>query len=115
MTSKELFIQEIEEFNIVFSEKAQEFFNSLKAEPIKPEITEKGIEILKFVKDNCEDYKNIFSAKSVGEGLGKSSKVVSGAMRKLTTDGFLAKIEGSANPVTYKITEKGMNYNFDNL
>jgi predicted transcriptional regulator len=36
-----------------------------------------------------------------------NSRTVSGAMRKLVTDGFVEKI--GENPVIYSITEKGKN------
>ena len=44
-------------------------------------------------------------AKDIGEGLFISSRAVSGAIRKLVTDGFVEKV--GENPVLYSITEKG--------
>ena len=51
--------------------------------------------------------KNSFSAKLIGEGLFLSSRIVSGSIRKLVTDGYVNKI--NADPVLYEITEKGIN------
>ena len=119
MTSRELFIQEIETFinksDIILSEAAMLYFESLKNVPSKEPklITENGVKILKYAQENKDTYNNIFTARSMGDGIGIGSKVVSGAMRKLVTDGFFEKV--GANPVSYSITEKGMNFSeFDN-
>lgn len=119
MTSRELFIQEIETFinksDITLSEAAMLYFESLKNVPSKEPklITENGVKILKYAQENKDTYNNIFTARSMGDGIGIGSKVVSGAMRKLVTDGFFEKV--GANPVSYSITEKGMNFSdFDN-
>jgi predicted transcriptional regulator len=47
----------------------------------------------------------LFSSKIIGEGLFLSSRIISGAARKLINDGYLYK-EGK-NPVSYGITEAG--------
>ena len=44
-------------------------------------------------------------AKDIGEGLFISSRAVSGAIRKLVTDGYVEKI--GQEPVVYALTEKG--------
>ena len=46
------------------------------------------------------------------KGMFIASKSVSGAMRKLVTDGYVEKI--GQNPVVYMITEKGKNVIFEN-
>ena len=94
---------------------AQKYFETLKNMPTKESkiITDNGAIILKFVQENKDIYNNIFTAKSLGEAIGLGSKVVSGSMRKLVLDGFFEKI--GANPVSYAITEKGLNFNsFEN-
>ena len=53
----------------------------------------------------------MFQAKSLGKGMGTTSKKVSGAMRKLVTDGFLEKI--GENPVTYSLTKLGESVSLD--
>lgn len=119
MTAREAFINEVE--NLLFdshknlSDSAMKYFESLKNAPSKEPkvITENGAIIVKFVQANKDTYNNIFTAKSLGEAVGLGSKVVSGAMRKLVTDGFFEKV--GANPVSYSLTDKGANFTeFDN-
>lgn len=124
MTSREAFIECMDEqFEACpdlfgqdeVAELAMKYYESLKNLPTKEPklITENGAKILKYVQENKDIYNNIFTARSMGEGIGISSKVISGAMRKLVTDGFFEKV--GANPVSYSITEKGMNFSeFDN-
>ena len=59
--------------------------------------------ILKYLQDNPET--QLWKARDIAEGLFVSSKLVSGAMRKLVSDGYVDK-EGR-DPVIYTITEKG--------
>ena len=119
MTSRELFIQEIETFisegDINLSEAAMLYFESLKNAPSKEPklITENGVKILKYAQENKDTHNNIFTARGMGDGIGIGSKVVSGAMRKLVTDGFFEKV--GAKQKKNSITEKGMNFSkFDN-
>lgn len=72
----------------------------------KPDLTENGKAILKFLQEN--DNKLSWKAREIAEGLFISSRGVSGSMRKLVTDGFVEKI--GQNPATYTLTEKGKNY-----
>jgi Mn-dependent DtxR family transcriptional regulator len=109
MTNKEIFIKEIETIKHTLSEEAIQFFDEWKQEktaPTKGEITELGMKILTYMKENYA-VKNSFSAKLIGEGLFLSSRIVSGSIRKLVTDGYVNKI--NADPVLYEITEKGIN------
>jgi len=78
------------------------------SEEEKPEITDNGKNILKYMQDN--DVK-IGKAKDIANGLGMSSRAVSGSLRKLVTDGFVEKV--SKDPAVYAITEKGKNYKID--
>lgn len=48
-------------------------------------------------------------AKDIADGLEVSSRKVTGAMRKLTNDGFIEKF--GSNPAIYSLTEKGKNFN----
>jgi Mn-dependent DtxR family transcriptional regulator len=50
-------------------------------------------------------------AKAIAEAMFISSRSVSGAMRKLVTDGFVEKI--GEDPIIYCITEKGRNIEID--
>ena len=74
----------------------------------KPEITDSGKVVLKYMQDN--DIK-LGKAKDIANGLGISSRAVSGALRKLVSDGFAEKI--SKDPVVYAITDKGRKYKID--
>ena len=53
----------------------------------------------------------MMKAKEIAEGMFISSRAVSGAMRKLVTDGFVEKV--GQDPVMYSLTEKGKNYNIE--
>ena len=113
MTNKEMFIQEVEELiraeQDIFSDGARAYFEQLKATPEKEKVpfTESGAKVLIWMQENYESYNNILKAKEIGDGLFCSSRTVSGAMRKLITDGYVSKTEGT--PTCYSLTELGMN------
>lgn len=117
MASKENFINEINELLIKHNEKlsedAERFFTALKmsSESNKPKFTENGKKILIYMRDNKDLYNNIFSAKSIGEGLEISSKGASGSLRKLVNDGYVDKAGNS--PVCYSINQKGIEVNIE--
>ena len=110
MTNKEIFIETVE---ALFShttnsipQAALDYFEKFKAEtPEKGQFTENGANVFTWMKENYVAYNNIFKAKNIAEGLFCSGRAVSGAMRKLVTDGYVSKIEGS--PVCYSLTELG--------
>lgn len=118
MTNKEIFIEEIEELladrrqtfgDDGLSEGARAYLEQLKAMPEKEKapFTENGAKVLIWMQENYESYNNILKAKEIGDGLFCSSRTVSGAMRKLITDGYVSKTEGT--PTCYSLTELGMN------
>ena len=122
MTKKECFINEVnsiiqnqtgQKVEEILSEDALDFWNGLMAagDTSKPKFTENGKLILKFMIDAKEDFNNLFIAKDIGERISVSSRTVSGALRKLVTDGYVEKIAGT--PTVYVLTEKGENANFD--
>jgi DNA-binding MarR family transcriptional regulator len=74
-----------------------------KDEVEKPMFTDNGKLILQYLKDNLST--PMWKARDIAEGLFISSRAVSGAMRKLVTDGFVEKV--GQDPVVYAITEKG--------
>lgn len=96
--------------------KALEYFEELKidkgASP-KPEITENGAKILKYMQENYQKYNNVFKSKEIGEGLFISSRSVSGSMKKLVTEGFVNKI--GSDPVAYEISQKGIDKDLSNI
>lgn len=69
----------------------------------KPMFTDNGKMVLKYMQEHPEI--TMLKAKDIGEGLFISSRTVSGAMRKLVTDGFVEKV--GQDPVIYSLTEKG--------
>lgn len=87
------------------SENARIYWEAFKSkeETEKPLFTDNGKLILKYLQDNPDI--EMAKAKDIGEGLFISSRAVSGAIRKLVTDGFVEKV--GENPVLYSITEKG--------
>lgn len=117
MTKKEKFIKMVEELINAkdineLDKEAIEYFEMLKAvkETEKPKFTENGKKILTYMQNNKDTYNNMFKAKDIGEGLFISSRAASGALRKLVTDNYVEKIGNE--PVTYILTEKGININF---
>lgn len=88
------------------TEDIQAFINSIKDSEInRPEITDNGKVILKFLQDAEE---KTFKARDIAEGLAISSRSVSGTMRKLVSDGFCEKI--GKDPAIYALTEKGKKF-----
>ena len=71
----------------------------------KPMFTDNGKMILKHLQDNQNTVN--WKAKDIAEDLFVSSRTVSGAIRKLVSDGFVEKV--GQDPVIYSITEKGKN------
>lgn len=111
MTKKEKFIEAIEDafFSKVDINELDPdivlYWEALKGkvEEDKPLFTDNGKLILQYLKDNQET--PMWKAKDIAEGLFISSRGVSGAMRKLVTDGYVEKV--GQDPVIYSLTEKG--------
>lgn len=76
-----------------------------KEEVDKPLFTDNGKLILGYLQQHPEV--PMCKARDIAEGLFMSSRAVSGAIRKLVTDGFVEKV--GQDPVIYAITEKGKN------
>lgn len=76
-----------------------------KEEIEKPLFTDNGKLILQHLQNNLDT--PMWKAKDIAEGLFVSSRTVSGAIRKLVSDGFVEKV--GQDPVVYTITEKGKN------
>lgn len=74
----------------------------------KPLFTDSGKSILIYLQSAPTA---MYKARDIAEGMGVTSKGVSGAMRKLVTDGYVEKV--GKDPVVYMITEKGKNVVFD--
>lgn len=83
------------------------FWESFKGqdEVDKPLFTDNGKLILTFLKDHQDTV--MWKARDIAEEMFISSRAVSGAMRKLVTDGFVEKI--GKEPVVYSLTDAGKN------
>jgi DNA-binding MarR family transcriptional regulator len=111
MTKKQEFIEFVKDYMAECKDEMSEnvrlyweaFCNTQENE--KPAFTDNGKLILKFLQDNQQTA--MWKAKDIGEGLFISSRMVSGAMRKLVTDGYVEKV--GENPVIYSLTENGKN------
>ena len=112
MSNKQEFIQFVEKFVTDMPEGAQKYFEAMKSVPEKekPIFTDGGKQILKDLQENCSDGESV-TAKAIAEGMGVSSRSVSGAIRKLVNDGFVEKV--STDPVLYSITTKGIETTID--
>lgn len=111
MTKKEEFIEYVEKLmsnsTIEMTEGVQLYWDAFKgtSDEEKPMFTENGKIILQYLKDNQSI--PMWKSKDIAEGLFISSRAVSGAMRKLVTDGFVEKV--GQDPVIYALTEQGKN------
>ena len=85
-----------------------DYWNALKGatDAEKPLFTDNGKLVMEHLKSLPEGTPPMKS-KDIAEALFVSSRTVSGAMRKLVTDGFVEKI--GQDPVMYSLTEKGKN------
>lgn len=93
----------------IMTDNVKAYLEILKNESVeKPEITDNGKVILKYMQDNNI---KMAKAKDIAEGLFMSSRAVSGTLRKLVNDGFVEKI--GKDPIVYAMSEKGQNYNID--
>ena len=113
MSKKQAFIEFIEtifeEYNIgpdSMSEDVQMYWDVLKSTDEKEKksvFTDNGKLIMKFLQDNQTN--PMWKARDIAEGLFISSRAVSGAIRKLVSDGFVEKV--GQNPTIYTLTDKG--------
>jgi predicted transcriptional regulator len=88
------------------SDNVKAYLDILKGDTLteKPILTDNGKLILTYLQNNPEPQKS----RVIAENMGLGSRSVSGAMRKLVSDGFCEKI--GQDPVVYTITEKGKKF-----
>ena len=109
MTKKEEFVKYVEDLmsgNLYeMSENVRFYWDTFKdiVEEDKPMFTDNGKLMLQHMQDNQTTA--MWKARDIAEGLFISSRAVSGAIRKLVTDGFVEKV--GQDPVIYSLTEKG--------
>lgn len=113
MTKKEKFIEFVEKLiePLDMSEEysdVMEYFNTLRETEEKPIFTDNGKIILAYMQTVPGEK---LKAKDIAENLGVSARTVSGAMRKLVTDGFIEKL--GKDPIVYNITTKGKEITID--
>lgn len=110
MSKKQAFISYVKDLmdeapHVVMSEEAQLYWEAFCGENDieKPLFTDNGKLILKYMQENQQE--GMWKARDIAEGLFISSRAVSGAMRKLVTDGFVEKV--GQDPVIYSLTNNG--------
>lgn len=113
MSKKQEFINYVKEMQekcptVEMNEEARIYWDALIADDTtkeKPMFTDNGKLVLRFLQNNLEP--TSWKSRDIAEELFISPRTVSGAMRKLVTDGFVEKIGDS--PICYMLTEKGKN------
>ena len=116
MSKKQEFIDYVKDLideapHVVMSNEARVYWEAFcnVEEAEKPLFTDNGKLILQFLQNNQET--PMWKAKDIAEGLFIGSRTVSGAIRKLVTDGFVEKV--GKDPTIYSITESGKNITID--
>jgi hypothetical protein len=112
MSKKQEFIDYVEEYlfkdveRVDIPDNVWNYWEAFKGqeEVEKPMFTDNGKLILKYMQDTVSEVP-MQKAKDIGEGLFISSRAVSGAIRKLVTDGYVEKV--GQDPVIYTLTELG--------
>lgn len=89
------------------------YWNALKGtnDEDRPMFTDNGKIIMVYLQSLPIDTP-MMKAKEIAEGLFISSRAVSGAIRKLVSDGFVEKV--GQDPVMYALTDAGRNIKIDN-
>lgn len=113
MSKKDKFIEMVERLFAEMEDVDQDvldYFETIKQKKAtkRVEMTDNGKAIIKYMQDNYEETDNKFLSKDIAEGLFTSSRSVSGAMRKLVTDGYVEKSDDS--PIVYSLTDLGKEY-----
>ena len=114
MNKCEIFLEYFDNLtkNIEVPEDVKEFYEMLKSSQNnyteKTVFTETGLAILTFLQ-TCEN--STMKSRDIADAMTLPSRTVSGAMRKLVTDGYVEKF--GQNPVIYALTKKGKEINLD--
>jgi DNA-binding MarR family transcriptional regulator len=113
MSKKDKFVEMVEGLFAELEEIDQDvldYFETVKQKKTtkREEMTDNGKAIIGYMQDTYEETDNKFLSKDIAEGLFTSSRSVSGAMRKLVTDGYVDKNDDS--PIVYSLTDLGKEY-----
>ena len=94
---------------VAIPDEVQQVYDNLMLQAVKekPMFTQAGLEILEYLQGSS---KTSHKAKDIADDMGVSSRKVSGAIRKLCTDGFVDKMSASS-PVIYSLSTKGKEFN----
>lgn len=96
---------------VEMSEEVKRIYEMLQGQKDeKPVFTESGLAILEHLQGLDT---NGLKAKDIAEGMGVSSRKISGAIRKLITDGYVDKL--TTNPAIYMLTDKGKEINVEDF
>ena len=90
----------------LMTDNIKNYLTVLANEKVKPALTENGKTILSYLQSSIPE--GPFKSSDVATGLGISARGVSGAMRKLVSDGFVLKT--GKDPIIYELTEKGRTF-----
>ena len=116
MSKKQEFIKyaemAFESYSCEMNEEARLYWDAFRGaiDGEKPLFTDNGKLIMKYLQDNQDT--PMWKSRDIAEGLFISSRAVSGAMRKLVTDGYVEKV--GQDPVVYALTENGKNIVIEN-
>ena len=111
MSKKQEFIKYVEmaidNYPCEMPEDAKLYWDAFKGkeEADKPMFTDNGKLILAYMQEHSDI--PMCKARDIADGLIISSRAVSGAIRKLVTDGFVEKV--GQDPVIYSLTDLGKN------
>ena len=107
-TVEALFAENCDFSNVFIPQEAIDFFEDYKkSNTSKALFTEKGIKIIEALREE----EGWISAKALGEKLDVSGRSISGACRKLISDGYVEKSDDK--PAGYRITELGKTCNLE--
>ena len=113
MNNKKQFVKEILDLitdnpPALTAEARDYFMKTFCPDPSTIKLTDAAKEILQVMQDRPE---LLWTSKGIGDILGKSGRSISGSMRKLVEIGYVEK--ASENPVSYKLTENGIDFKVD--
>lgn len=100
-----------------YTEDVKSYFEAFRSNETSAKsegITKAGRPILEFFQqqEKTDGERKGYRVAEIGELMGRASKGISGSMRKLVADGYIAKVDDT-KPVVYILTEKGSNFIFE--